>query len=142
MYVTLRRGESSQNFNVWVYGEEKLSRGSGLFVGQQGIVCNHHFVLPKDGTSFQFIAGQYTLHVYASVLGKENPVLLHVASLTLDRDQSADMSKKGAGVYFDWGPDSKRYSSHIEQAPSKHFRSNDLIDLFLRGPDAPPESSK
>lgn len=30
MHVTLRRGESSQNFSIWVYGEDRLARGSGL----------------------------------------------------------------------------------------------------------------
>ena len=33
LHVRIERGETAQNFNIWVYGEEKLSRGSGLFVG-------------------------------------------------------------------------------------------------------------
>ena len=53
MYVRVRRGETSQNFNVWVLGEEKLARGSGLFVGELGVVTNHHFLLPADGTNFK-----------------------------------------------------------------------------------------
>ncbi|MGZ4037515.1 MAG: hypothetical protein ACXVPQ_06780, partial [Bacteroidia bacterium] len=32
MFISLQRGESSQNFNVWVYGEKEFSRGSGLYV--------------------------------------------------------------------------------------------------------------
>ena len=32
MYTRVRRGETTQNFNIWVYGEDKLTRGSGLFV--------------------------------------------------------------------------------------------------------------
>jgi hypothetical protein len=34
LYVRLRRGETQQNFNIWVYGEKDLARGSGLFIGQ------------------------------------------------------------------------------------------------------------
>ena len=53
MHVALSRNKSHQNFNIWVYGErEKLVRGSGLFVGETGIAANHHFLIPKDGSSF------------------------------------------------------------------------------------------
>jgi len=57
MFVRLRRGESVQNFNIWVYGDESLARGSGVFVGENGVACNHHFLLLADGTKFEFIAG-------------------------------------------------------------------------------------
>src|SRR5271169_3559963 len=30
MHVTLSRNETRQNFNIWVYGDERLVRGSGL----------------------------------------------------------------------------------------------------------------
>src|SRR5215210_1514775 len=50
MFVRVRRFESSQTFNIWVYGDGPLARGSGLYVGQEGVTCNHHFLLPKDGT--------------------------------------------------------------------------------------------
>jgi hypothetical protein len=40
MYVTLRRGESVQTFNIWVYGEPgSLFRGSGLRVPEDGIAA-------------------------------------------------------------------------------------------------------
>lgn len=32
MYIRLTQGESVQNFNVWVYGDNELLRGSGLFI--------------------------------------------------------------------------------------------------------------
>jgi hypothetical protein len=51
MYVALSRNEMRQNFNIWVYGEERLVRGSGLFVGETGVVANHHFLTPKDTTN-------------------------------------------------------------------------------------------
>lgn len=55
MWVKLRRGESAQTFNIWVYGDSSLARGSGLHVGENGVVCNHHFLLPKDGTIYEFL---------------------------------------------------------------------------------------
>ena len=36
MFVRLQRGESIQNFNVWVYDDKGLVRGSGLFVNKSG----------------------------------------------------------------------------------------------------------
>jgi hypothetical protein len=55
MFLRLHRGETRQNFNVWVYGDKELSRGSGLFVPETGLAANHHFVLPADGTFFHFL---------------------------------------------------------------------------------------
>ena len=63
MHVTLSRNETHQNFNIWVYGEDNLVRGSGLFVGETGIAANHHFLTPKDGSYFRFTEGRYRLEV-------------------------------------------------------------------------------
>jgi len=59
MHVSLARNETHQNFNIWVHGDEKPVRGSGLFIGESGIAANHHFLTPKDGASFRFTAGRY-----------------------------------------------------------------------------------
>ena len=49
MYVTLRRGESVQTLNIWVYGDSKpLLRGSGLRVSEDGFASDHHFVRSGD----------------------------------------------------------------------------------------------
>ena len=47
-HVNLQRGESKQNFSIWVYGDDRLTRGSGLFVPREGVACNHHFLLLDD----------------------------------------------------------------------------------------------
>src|SRR2546421_7307666 len=39
MFLKLRRHESAQTFNIWVYGDGPLARGSGLFVGDNGGAC-------------------------------------------------------------------------------------------------------
>jgi hypothetical protein len=81
MHVALWRNETHQNFNIWVYGNEKLVRGSGLFVGETGVEANHHFLAPRD-SSFRFIEGQYRLDVFARLLGDEKQ--LRLFSQTLD----------------------------------------------------------
>lgn len=59
MFVRLRRAESTQAFNVWVYGDDRLKRGSGLFIPEGGITTNHHFLLPFGGTEYAFLPGDY-----------------------------------------------------------------------------------
>lgn len=44
MHVSLERSETRQNFNIWVHGDDKLVRGSGLYVGATGVAANHHFL--------------------------------------------------------------------------------------------------
>jgi hypothetical protein len=39
-------------------------------------VCNHHFLLPEDGTAFQFLAGEYQLEVFASLVGSAKTLRL------------------------------------------------------------------
>jgi hypothetical protein len=58
IYVSMHRNETKQNFNIWVYGDKNdLKRGSGLFVPQEGVTFDHHFLLPKDGADFVFLLG-------------------------------------------------------------------------------------
>jgi hypothetical protein len=114
MHISLTRNETSQNFNIWVYGEDKLVRGSGLFVGETGIATNHHFLTPKDGCSFQFVEGMYTLEVYARLLGDNTPIRLLLESLRITREEAIALQRPESGLYFDWGPDSGRYISHVE----------------------------
>ena|ERR1700733_1377111 len=114
MYVTLRRGESVQTFKIWVYGDSKpLLRGSGLRVSEDGFAADHHFVLPKDGTHFVFLPGGYVVEVYATLVNTERALLMSKTRLDLSQAEAAGIAN-GSGVYFDWGPDSRCYHSHID----------------------------
>ncbi len=118
MHVALSRNETHQNFNIWVYGErDQLMRGSGLFVGENGIAANHHFLMPRDSSSFQFTEGQYRLDVVAHLLGDRKPTVLFSQELTITRDLAAALAIVGTGLYFDWGPDSGRYLPHVDKRP-------------------------
>lgn len=121
MFVKLRRGESVQNFNIWVYGDGPVARGSGLFVGESGVTCNHHFLLPKDGTHFKFLPGDYIVETYASLVGKQDARLLNTMHLVLTEQQATAINDKNAGIYFDWGPDSRKYHSHLDERPKLPF---------------------
>ena len=81
MFVVLYRGETRQTFSIWGYGDEKLARGCGLYVGETGVAYNHHFNPPEDSTGFNFKAGEYQLDVFAAPVGLEKPV--HLTSVAL-----------------------------------------------------------
>lgn len=119
MYVKLKRGESVQNFNIWVYGGKSFVRGSGLFVGKEGVTYSHHFLLPKDGTSYEFLAGTYNLEVYASRLNSRTPLMICSLQLSISKEDAEVLKEKSqdAGIYFDWGPDSQTYHSFVDLRP-------------------------
>lgn len=121
MYVRLRRGETSQNFNIWVYGDKQLARGSGLFVPETGVASNHHFMLPADGTNFHFLPGKYVVEVFASIVGQHEPRLLQTVELYLSTDEATALKRGDCGVYFDWGPDAGKYHSHVESKREASF---------------------
>jgi hypothetical protein len=130
MFVRLRRGEASQTFSIWVHGDDRLSRGSGLFVGEDGVALNHHFLLPADGTSFALLAGDYTLETFVKLVGSHRSAKLFTVSLHLSDQIAAKLVNAESGVYFDWGPDSQRYQAHVRNHP-KVSLSRFLLDAVV-----------
>jgi hypothetical protein len=135
MHITLSRSETRQNFNIWVYGDKKLVRGSGLFVGETGVAANHHFLVPNDATTFRFTEGRYKLDVFAHLLGDRQQKLLFAEVFEITPKEATALIDSGgprystAGIYFDWGPDSSRYLSHVEsRAPAQ--RSGEISELL------------
>lgn len=118
MHVGLERGESKQNFSIWVYGErDRLARGSGIYVGQEGVVCNHHFLLPEDGADFKLLAGRYTVRVYAKRVSDRQPRQLALVTLNISESHARELQNEHAGIYFDWGPDQQAYHPFVEIRP-------------------------
>jgi hypothetical protein len=113
MFIRLQRGESVQNFNIWVYGDKGLERGSGLFISKNGIACNHHFLLPIDGENYSFVQGDYNMQVFIEQVDG-NTKKLFEQELKLTNDQTKEMRTHNAGIYFDWAPNSKTYFPHID----------------------------
>ena len=117
MHVALARNETHQNFSIWVHGDDKLVRGSGLFVGESGVAANHHFLATRDAGSFQFTAGRYKLEVFARLLGDSKRTLLFSQDLEIAPDTAVSLMEAGTGLYYDWGPDASRYIPHVEKRP-------------------------
>lgn len=121
MYIRLRRGETSQNLNIWVYGDVHLHRGSGLFVPENGVAANHHFLPPSDGAQFEFLSGRYALEVFAVLVGDGKPRRLFATELEVSSEMAQALTKPRLGLYFDWGPDAGRYHPHVRPEPKNEF---------------------
>lgn len=119
MFVRLQCGKAMQNFSVWHYGENSWVRGSGLRVGYEGVAHYHHFLLHDDITKWEFIGGGYTVEVFACIVNISKPLLLSRLCFSVSNEASEAVIKKGAGIFFDWEPDSQRYYSRIDISPTK-----------------------
>ena len=124
MFLRVHRGETTQVFNVWVLGEERLARGSGLFISDAGVVTNHHFLLPADGTRFSFLPGSYVVDILATVVGRSNALRLGSIQLAISPDQSVELATTKKGLHLDWSPDAAAYHAHIESHSPKIPPSN------------------
>lgn len=115
MYVNLCRGGSEQIFSFWGYGETKnITPGSGLFVGPAGVAFNHHFVLSMQQPDYQFVAGSYSITVYARVVGRSTPIKLDTISLTLSKSDAGALSGK-LGILFELEPSAGGYIGHARE---------------------------
>lgn len=118
-FVRLRRGESVQNFSIWVYDGGKLVRGSGLYVGYEGIATSHHFLTPADVRNFEFQAGKYILDIFVKVVGRHDADQMTTIQLEIGESEALKLQKRSHGIYFDWGPDSQSYHAHVDSMPPR-----------------------
>jgi hypothetical protein len=136
LYLKVKRDESTQTFNFWMYGETKdLKIGSGLRVGEDGVSFNHHFLPPKNASSFAFLAGEYTIDAYARILNRHAPVLLSTVKLSLSAELAAALLDRVKGVLFTWGPDSRVYHGNVSEPPTGEGRARSVSGA---GHDKPP----
>lgn len=130
LYVSLQRNESKQNFSVWVYGDRSgdLKRGSGIFVPQEGVTLDHHFLLPEDGSDFVFRAGAYRLTVFAKLVASSTQELMTI-QLSISDVFAQAITKSQAGLHFDWGPDLQNYHCSLAGARGEPIHGA-LTDFF------------
>jgi len=131
LHISIHRNESKQNFNIWVYGEKgNLKRGSGLFIPQEGVTFDHHFLLPEDGANFSFHSGAYKLAVIAKLVGSSTCHELASINLAINETQAAQLTETNTGIYFDWGPDQQNYHSHIDIRPENEPDIEHFLEIM------------
>lgn len=118
LYLRVTNQAGIFQFGTWAYGErEKLLHGSGLFVGQQGVVHNHHFV-PRPGTvnDFNFYDGDYRVEVFATVFGRTAPRKISEFDLVLSSQHAAELIQiLDMAVFFEWDAEQQKYVSRTER---------------------------
>jgi hypothetical protein len=113
MYIKLTRTDITTAFSIWTYGEAgKIKRGSGLFVGKQGVEADHHFLLPRQA-SLEFKAGDYVLDVYVELVGKKTKRIWK-QHLTISKKEAKALKPIYAGLYFDWQPEMQEYETYVD----------------------------
>jgi hypothetical protein len=118
LYVKVTQGKKTHTFGFWMYGETgELKVGSGLRVGEDGASLNHHFVQPKRDSSFEFLAGDYTIEGFARILNRRAQVKLSTVKVSLSAEFATTLRDRAKGVLFTWDPDSQEYHSNVLEPP-------------------------
>lgn len=128
MFVRLTRAKVVQDFDVWVYGQDGLARGSGVYVGQTGVTCSHHFLLPRGGdVGFEFLPGDYTVEIFGKVVGRAGVQLFWRLQLSL----TTPIHETGEGVFFDWRPMLNQYEPHADKYQDRTERGMAMLADLL-----------
>jgi len=118
LFLIVRRGEVSQLFGFWMYGERKSEMiGSGLKISEDGVAFNYYFLPPKD-SGFCFLSGEYFIKIHAKILNRDKPLVLCAVKLSLSDELAVAFADPSTGVLFTWMPDSDAYRSDLHAAPS------------------------
>lgn len=132
MHIKLTNQKGKQViFNVWVYDDSGLKRGSGLFISKEGISANHHFFLNKSETSFAFEEGQNHIEIFIEyVNGKTKKI--HEQDLAINTNQLNQLNSDLSGIYFDWDPTLNTYVSSIQNNEKLQLdnRTKKMIELL------------
>ena len=119
LYVRVRQREMQVTYSFWAYAMEgRLVAGGGLFVGSQGIVTDHHFVLGKGANRPVFSTGPVSVAICARVVGEKGERRLFEMELELTEEQAAGLNDGRVGVGFERSPDSDRFHAAVEPHPS------------------------
>lgn len=120
LFVRVKVNGLSQTFSTWAYGDNGIVRGSGLFVGEQGVEKYHHFIIPRSVKDFQFIPGTYEIEILAVI--REKSIKLYLLTVELPKEMVAILNNGVLGVYFDWDPEQGKYNSYVESPNDEKMR--------------------
>jgi hypothetical protein len=131
MFLEIESNGVRQVFEVWGYGlgefyengREKLVKGSGMYVSEQGVAYNHHFVAARN-REYIFSSGVHTIKVYAIIKGKKTK--LSEIEVEVTEELAATLAKQTLNVLFDWSYESKSYIAQLEKP------SGDILAYLLR----------
>jgi hypothetical protein len=116
LYATLGDGRNKTIFATWGYGDsQRLVRGSGLFVGREGISANHHFISQSDVPQM-IDCGTHMIRIYGAIVGQKKDQLLYSFDLNIGVDEARAINKGATEVLYDWDAYFRRYCPRIATA--------------------------
>jgi len=119
LYLKVRCREIEHMFSFWTVNQDsRMTIGSGMKVGEDGVSADFHFLPPKTAHGFQFLAGEYKIAVYARVVNRSSSILLSKFEVGLSEEQAHAMSPNMInGIFFSWQPEEEFYHSYIDARP-------------------------
>lgn len=133
MFTNIHRGVSWQTFSIWAYRDKDLVRGSGVYVGMEGVALEHHFH-PLEDSDFTFSPGDYLIEVFALTVGSKRLLKLAEINLTLTERETSLIASREGFVWFDWEPNLRSYTPQLLTRPQRNSE-NSLLEKLLLGYD-------
>jgi hypothetical protein len=133
MFINVCHDDSCQTFSIWAYRDKDLVRGSGVYVGMEGVALEHHFH-PLEDSNFIFSPGNYLIEVFALTVGSKRSLKLAKINLSLTDKEASLIAAREGSVWFDWEPNLKSYVPQLLTRPQKSSDSS-LLEKLLLGYD-------
>jgi hypothetical protein len=127
MFLRVHQPMGTFIFDFWGHTEAgKLTLGSGLFVGQAGVACDHHFNPRHGAENFLFHDGDYRVEIFATTVRRKRAEKLMEVSFTIDSQQAAELVQiLDRELLLFWDADTRAYEGQVEQPPHRpHHDTN------------------
>ena len=117
MQLHVRHDDGTFVFEFAGYGaNDGLTVGSGWYVPQSGIACDHRFLLRRADAAFLFRSGAYRVDVFAGMAGGRRPLKLLETGMALDRAQSAAMAQASdMETHFAWDAEAGVFDASLQR---------------------------
>ena len=127
LFAKISQNNMKAIYTFWGYAMDgRLVAGGGLFVGPQGIVTDHHFVLGKAADRPVFSVGPLDVAICARVVGEKAEQRLFQMELELTEEQAKGLNTGHVGVGFERSPDSIRFQAAIEPVSTAQRTRTDV----------------
>lgn len=128
LFLRVSAGSRQAEFSFWGYGDDKLMRGSGLFVPETGMATNHHFNPTDVDTLFRFSGETYSFELLASLVGRKRLVSLWTIELDVPVGVFDHTIAANKAIFYNWSPQTRAYVVSVEDRFGTALRDVDPSD--------------
>ncbi|MHB1103183.1 MAG: hypothetical protein ACYC0C_10510 [Devosia sp.] len=121
MYLKVQNATNNWVLPFWGYDDGSgMVRGSGVYIGRDGHVANHHFNPLSEESDFYYDVGAYTIEVWVRRHGDKVDTLIGTYEFDLDDGLlAADLVDHQAGILWSWDPVGRFYQPERSERRSK-----------------------